>query len=386
MSDDDRHIDQERDMQRDGSNGRGRRPQWGQQNQPVPPDLEALIKRLQSGFGVLGGGKGSKPHKPKAVGFWIVLIAAIWAASGFYRVDEGQQGIELRLGKHVQTTGAGLHWHWPFPIAHAEFVSIDQIVNVPLQSRMLTADENIVIVDLVVQYRRNNAEKYLFSVVDPDRVVKEITESAIREVVGKNKLDYVLTGGLSEIGMQTRDLLQLTLDEYDTGIDVQSVNMQQAEFPAQVQAAVKDAIKAREDKEAAIFTAQAFTNDIVPRARGVAKREVELAKAYQERVIAQAEGEAKRFELLLVEYNRAPRVTRDRLYYETLESVYGNSKKVLVDGDDSGNLLYLPLDKLASATQSAPSGETTAAKTQNKEPTRSQRPQPANQPRTRSRR
>ncbi|NND65678.1 MAG: FtsH protease activity modulator HflK [Gammaproteobacteria bacterium] len=334
------------------SDDRGRRPpSWGNKNQPAPPDLEELMKRLQSRFGgVFGGhGKPNKPsHGPKALGVWIIFAVVIWAVTGFYRVDEGQRGLELRFGKYTDTTGPGLHYRWPPPIGRVEYVGVDKIEQLRLKSQMLTSDENIVVVDLVVQYRRQEPEAYLFNVTNPDEALAEITESAIREEVGKNTLDFVLTEGLAQIGQETKTLLQTTLEDYGTGIIVETVNMERADFPDLVQASVRNAIKAREDKEATILEAQGYKNDILPKARGQAQQEIERAEAYRERVIAQAEGEAKRFELLLTEYLRAPRVTRDRIYYETIETVMAGARKVLVDGADSGNLLYLPLDKLVA--------------------------------------
>jgi len=211
---------------------------------------------------------------------------------------------------------------------------------------MLTSDENIVVVDLVVQYRKTNPVDYLFNVRDADETLSEVSESAIREVAGKSDLDYLLTEGRTETAIQTQDLIQQTLDDYGTGIVVTKVNLQDANFPLQVEDAVQDAIKAREDKERLAFEAEAYANDVVPRARGDAARMIQEAEAYKQRVIADSEGEAARFEKLLVEYQKAPQVTRERLYIEAIETVYGNSNKVLLDSEASGNLMYLPIDKL----------------------------------------
>ena len=211
---------------------------------------------------------------------------------------------------------------------------------------MLTSDENIIVVDLVVQYRKTNPVSYLFNVRDPEETLSEVSESAIREVAGKTDLDFILTEGRSSIAIQTQEVIQNTLDEYGTGITVTQVALQDANFPVQVENAVQDAIKAREDKERYAFEAEAYANDIVPKARGDAAKMIQEAEAYKAKVIADSEGEAERFSKLLVEYQKAPEVTRERLYIEAIENVYGNSNKVLMDSDGSGNLMYLPIDKL----------------------------------------
>ena len=211
---------------------------------------------------------------------------------------------------------------------------------------MLTSDENIIVVDLVVQYRKTNPVDYLFNVRDPEETLSEVSESAIREVAGKTNLDFILTEGRSQIAIQTQEVIQNTLDEYGTGITVTQVALQDANFPVQVESAVQDAIKAREDKERYAFEAEAYANDIVPKARGDAAKMIQEAEAYKAKVVADSEGEAERFTKLLVEYQRAPEVTRERLYIDAIESVYGNSNKVLMDSEGSGNLMYLPIDKL----------------------------------------
>jgi membrane protease subunit HflK len=234
----------------------------------------------------------------------------------------------------------------PWPIETAEIVGVTRINTIRQQTRMLTSDENIVVVDLVVQYQNADPVKYLFEVQDPDATLSDISESVIREVIGKNNADYVLLEGRAEIAVETQALIQETLDEYEVGIVVSKVNLQDTNFPSQVEAAVQDAIKAREDKERLAFEAQSYSNDILPRARGEAVRRNQDSEAYKARVIADAEGEASRFIQLLAEYEKAPGVTRDRLYIETIESVYGNSSIVLLDAAGSGNLVYLPIDKL----------------------------------------
>jgi membrane protease subunit HflK len=212
---------------------------------------------------------------------------------------------------------------------------------------MLTRDENIVLVDLVVQYRATDPQAYLFNVRTPVETLEDVTASAIREVIGKNELDYILTQGRADVSAQAQELIQSTLDTYGTGFTVFEVNLQEANFPRDVEASVQDAIKAREDKERASLEAQAYSNDVLPNARGAAARQLEDAEGYRARVIADAEGETDRFLQILREYERAPEVTRQRIYLETVEEILANSTKVLLDTDSGGNnLIYLPLDRL----------------------------------------
>lgn len=257
-----------------------------------------------------------------------------------------------RFGKYSETTLPGLRWHMPWPVERVERVNTNEIVPFKQQTRMLTADENIVVVDLVVQYRKADPVKYLFNVRDPEATLQDISESAIREVIGKNKMDFVLLEGRTEIAVLTEKLVQQTLDEYQTGMLVTKVNLQDANFPSQVEAAVQDAIKAREDRERLSFEAQAYANDVIPRARGEAVRRQQDAEGYRARVVADAQGEAARFELLLTEYKKAPEVTRRRLYLEAMEEIYGASNKILVDSDSGNNLLYLPVDKILEQRRS----------------------------------
>jgi len=247
-----------------------------------------------------------------------------------------------------------VQWHLPWPIERVEKVNINEVVPFKQQTRMLTADENIIVVDLVVQYRRADPVKYLFNVRDPESTLQDVTESAIREVVGKNKLDFVLLEGRTEIAAVTEKLIQQTLDEYQAGMLVTKVNLQDANFPSQVQAAVQDAIKAREDRERLSFEAQAYANDVLPRARGEAVRRQQDSEGYRARVVADAQGEASRFTQLLTEYKQAPEVTRRRLYLDAMEDVYANSNKVLMDGGQGNNLIYLPIDKILEQRNSSP--------------------------------
>jgi membrane protease subunit HflK len=252
----------------------------------------------------------------------------------------------MRFGNHISTQLPGLRWHWPWPIEEVVRINVSENVSYRYSGSMLTRDENIVNVDLIVQYRRTDPEAYLFGLEAPEDTLEFVTASAIREVVGKNLLDFIITDGRAEVAAQTQDLLQGTLDDYGTGIAIFEVNLQNANFPQDVESAVQDAIQAREDRERYILEAETYSNDLLPRARGQAARQVQDAEAYRARAVANAEGEANRFVNLLREYRRAPEVTRERLYLETLEEILANSNKVLVDTEGGNNLLYLPLDQL----------------------------------------
>ncbi len=310
-----------------------------------PPDLEDLVRdTLQKLFGAFGG--GGKQTARRGLIWLLGIVVGIWALTGLYRVDEAEQAVVLRFGEYASTRGAGLRWRLPWPIESVEKVNVAEINKFSQQTRMLTADENIVAVDLVVQYQRSDPVDFLFQVRRAEETLGDVSESAIREIIGKNDMDYILGEGRSDIAQRTEDLIQQTLDDYRTGLGVTQVNLRDANYPEQVEAAVQDAIKAREDKERLAFEAQAYANDVVPRARGEAAKRLQDAEGYRSRVIADAEGEAQRFEKLLVEYQKAPEVTRERLYIEALEEFYGNANKVLLEAEGSGNLLYLPVDQL----------------------------------------
>ena len=326
--------------------GNGKSPWDPNRNQP--PDLDQIVNEWQKRFNQLFGGKsGGSTSRKGPPSYLLVLMALfLWILTGLYQVDDSERGVVLRFGEYSQTTTPGLKWHIPWPIESVEIVNVNVVNRFKQQTTMLTSDENIIVVDLVVQYRKTNPTDYLVNVRDAEETLSEVSEGAIREVAGKTVLDFILTEGRSEISIQTQDLIQRTLDEYGTGISITKVNLQDANFPLQVEDAVQDAIKAREDKERFAFEAEAYANDIVPKARGEAARMVQEAEAYKSKVIADSEGDADRFNKLLVEYQLAPKVTRDRLYIEAIESVYSNSNKVLMDSDGSGNLIYLPIDKL----------------------------------------
>lgn len=334
--------------------GGGKNP-WDRGRNDGPPDLDKIVREWQQRLGaLLRGGKpprgvesrGGDSPGPVVLGLAAALALVVWLATGLYRVDAAQRGVVTRFGSYEETTQPGLRWHLPWPIEKVERVNISEIIPFKQRTRMLTADENIVDVDLVVQFRRADPVKFLFNVRDPEGTLQDVSESAIREVVGKNNLDFVLLGGREEIAQRTEKLIQQTLDEYQTGMQVTKVNLQDANFPSQVEAAVQDAIKAREDRERLSFEAQAYANDVLPRARGEAVRRQQDAEAYKARVVANAQGEAARFELLLAQYQNAPELTRKRLYLEAVEEIYAGSAKVLTDSGDGNKVIYLPVDKL----------------------------------------
>jgi membrane protease subunit HflK len=340
-----------------GNSGGKRNNPWGGGNKPEqgPPDLDEVVRNLQRRLSALFGGSsggGSRTSGSSGagrgfgIGTIVLVLIAIWAFTGLYQVDAAERGIVLRFGRHVATTMPGLRWHMPWPIETRQLVNIQTIDSFSETTRMLTADENLVDINLEVQYRRAVPLDYAFNVEAPDATLREVSESAIREVIGRSKLDYVLESGRLDIVVRTKELVQRTIDAYKTGIEVTSVNLQDVKVPNEVASAQADAIRAREDRDRFSLEAQAYANDIIPRARGAAVRQVQEAQAYRSRKIAEAEGEAQRFTKLLAEYERAPAITRERLYIETLEAVLASSKKVVLDTRGSGNLVYLPIDKL----------------------------------------
>jgi membrane protease subunit HflK len=297
----------------------------------------------------------------------------LWAASGFYIVDEGNHGVETRFGKYIATTQAGLNWHFPAPIEQVDIVNVkkQQFIEIgyrsagdrqsadggiPKEALMLTQDENIIDVRLAVQYQVKDAKQFLFNLVDPAGTLIQVTESAERGVIGSNKMDFVLTEGRSEIVSQIKQEIQTVMDSYQSGIQITSVNLQDAQPPEQVQSAFEDAIKAREDKQRLINEAEAYANDVVPKARGAAARKIQEAEGYKEQVIAQATGEVSRFSQLLSEYKKAPDVTRQRMYVESMESILSKSNTVMVDV--KSNNLFLPLDKMIQKAATTPENET----------------------------
>ncbi len=339
--------------------GNGKDP-WSRGDKE-PNDLDQIVqnwqRRLSSLLGGAGGGSGGSRAPGGAGGYILVVLLLIaWAATGVYRVDEAERGVVQRFGAYTETTMPGLHWHLPLPIESVDIVNTNAVQNFPFRTEILTADEQYVFIQMVVQYRRTDPVKYSFEVVDPEATVQDVTESALREVIGTSELETLVTGERDQIAQRTLDTLQVTLDQYESGITVTSVSIINLDYPQDVQAAVNDTQKATNDSARFQLEAEKYAKDIIPRARGDAQRITLDAKAYKDRVTRDAMGEASRFEALLAEYQKAPRVTRDRLYIEAVEQVYGSTNKVLLDSKGSGNLLYLPIDKLiegASRQQSA---------------------------------
>lgn len=351
--------------------GNNRDPWGGGGRDQGPPDLDELIRKLSGKFGGLfggqgggGGGGGGGARRPGSAGVGVIIgiVVVIWLLTGIYIVDEGKRGVELRFGKYSDTVLPGLSYHWPFPIEEKRIVDVERrrfeeigyrtggrqaaIRSVPREALMLTQDENIVDVRMAVQYQVSDPRAYLFNVLDPDLTLRQAVESAAREVIGRSTMDFVLTEGRSEIVAQIMQISQSILDSYGVGLQLSNVNLQDAQPPEEVQAAFADAIKAREDEQRLINEAEAYRNEVLPRARGQAARRLEEADAYKAQVIAQAEGEASRFEQLLSEYAKAPEVTRERLYLETLQQVLSNTSKVMMDVQGGNSLFYLPLDKI----------------------------------------
>jgi len=364
-------------------------PQWGRRpggSNQGPPDLDEIWRNLNRRLNRLLGGKGGAGDggnsggggpTPAAVGGGAGLLAGlvvvVWIASGFYIVNEGQEGVVLRFGKFVETTQPGPRWHMPYPIESAEVVNVKQVRTIEVGYRnnvkskvlkealMLTDDENIVDVQFAVQYVLKSPNDYLFNNRGPDDSVLQAAETAIREIVGRNSMDFVIFEGRAEVAARAQKLMQEILDRYGTGISISKVTMQNAQPPEQVQAAFDDAVKAGQDRERQKNEGEAYANDVIPRARGMAARLIQEAEGYRSRVIEQSQGDASRFRQIVVEYNKAPQVTRDRLYIEAMQQIMSNTSKVLVDQRSGSNLLYLPLDKLMQS-QSGAAGEPAAVK------------------------
>ena len=353
-----------------------------------PPDLDELWRDFNRKLGKLFGGRGGGSGQggagggmppfnpsPKSTGIGAGLIAGVvalvWLGSGFFIVQEGQQSVITQFGKYNTTVGAGFNWRLPFPIQRHETVAVTQIRSVDVgrdaivpatglrESAMLTVDENIVEIKFAVQYRLSNARDFLFESRDPEAAVVKAAETAVREVVGKMRMDAALAEERDQIGPRVRELMQTILDRYKVGVEVVGINLQQGGVrpPEQVQASFDDVLKAAQERERAKNEAEAYANDVVPRARGAADRLNEEAEGYRARIVAQAEGDSQRFRSILTEYQKAPQVTRERLYVDAMQEVYSNVTKVLVDSKSGNNLLYLPLDKIMQMT--GPTGATT---------------------------
>jgi modulator of FtsH protease HflK len=358
-------------------------PQWGKKNNEGPPDLEEIARKLQQKIAALLGFRGRPPGTPPSSGggggsgmsatvgsgvaFAALVVVAIWLFSGFYIVDEGRRGVVLRLGKYQETSMPGPRWHVPYPFEAVDVVDIARVRTVevgyrgnpknkqPQEALMLTDDENIVDVQFAVQYTLKSPEDYLFKNKAPDDNVLQAAETAIREVVGKSKMDFVIQQGRSEIAARVKVLMQQILDRYTSGINITTVNLLAAAAPEQVQPAFEDVVRAQQDRERFKNEGQAYANDVVPKARGIAARLIEEASGYRASVINTAQGDTARFRQILTEYEKAPAVTRERIYLDTMQQVLSATSKVIVDQKGGQNLLYLPLDRIMQmAAQNPP--------------------------------
>ncbi len=339
-----------------------------------PPDLDQLWRdfnqRLNRLFGGQGGGRdggeggGSSDGHGAGIsaGVVAVVIGFLWLVSGFFIVQEGQTGVVMTFGKFSHSTQPGFNWRWPYPIQAHEVVNLSQVRTVEIgyrsnvrnklarESLMLTDDENIIDIQFAVQYRLKDASEWVFNNRDQEETVKEVAETAIREIVGKSKMDFVLYEGREKVAFDTSTLMQHILDRYKIGVLVTNVTMQAVQPPEQVQAAFDDAVKAGQDRERQKNEGQAYANDVVPKARGAASRLLQESEGYRSRVIANAEGEAARFSKILTEYQKAPGITRDRMYIEAMQQIFSSTTKVMVDTKSSNSMIYLPLDKLIAQT------------------------------------
>lgn len=315
-------------------------------------DLDRIVQNWQRKLSALFGGSSRSSGGGSASGAYVLigLLVVAWLLTGLYRVDEAGRGIVQRFGAYTVTAMPGLHWHLPYPIETVDIVNSAAVSNYSFRTEILTADEAYVFIQMVVQYRRTDPVKYSFEVVEPDITLQDVTESALREVVGTSSLEALVTERRDEIAPRTQEILQTTLDTYGAGITVTSISLETLDYPQAVQAAVDDTQKSRNDRDRYILESDTYAQDLIPRARGQAQRIIQDAEAYRDRVIAMAEGDAARFESILAEYQQAPRVTRERMYIEAIQDVYGKSNKVFIDADGSGNLLYLPIDKLVGGS------------------------------------
>ena len=348
-----------------GNNGGG-----GNNNQQ-PPDLDEILRKLKAKFsgsgGGSGGGFGDKLPTPggigpKGIGIGAGVVVAIWLASGFYVIQPDEQGAVKRFGAHVRTTAPGLHYHMPYPIETVQAPKVTQVkrmevgfrsregtqesMHIPKEALMLTGDENIVDLQFAVQYRIKDAGNYLYNVKGPNETMREVAETSIRQVVGKRPLDDVLTRARAEVAQETKKLMQSLVDDYKAGLRVTDIALQSAQAPEPVRPAFRDVISAREDRARAQNEAQAYRNDILPRARGRAERILQEAQGYAAQTVNAAQGDAARFTDVLAEYEKAPQITRRRLHLETMGRILQRSEKVMLDTKNTGNIMYLPLQKM----------------------------------------
>jgi len=372
---------QDDNNRQNSNNGNGnKKPENG------PPDLDQLWRdfnqRVSRLFGKRGNGGGDNNDnfnrgdmKGAGIGVGIIAVIAffLWLASGFFIVQEGQTAVVMTFGKYSHTTLPGFNWRWPYPIQNHEIVNVSQVRTAEIgyrgnpknkqlkESLMLTDDENIIDIQFAVQYTLKDAAQWLFNNRDQDETVRQVAETAIREIVGRSKMDFVLYEGREKVALDVGQLMQQILDRYKSGVQVTNVTMQGVQPPEQVQAAFDDAVKAGQDRERQKNEGQAYANDVIPKASGAASRLLEEADAYRSRVVANAEGDAARFKQVLEQYQKAPAVTRDRMYLETMQQIFTNTTKVMVDAKSGNNLLYLPLDKLIQQVDAAAPAKPAAA-------------------------
>ncbi len=342
------------------SGNKGKDP-WGKRgNGEGPPDLDEIVRKMQRGIGGLFGNRPAGVGGNQSPLNWIIviLLLIVWLAYDmFHAIDQQERGVVLRFGEYVTTLQPGPNFRFPRPIEKVIRINVGQVRTLTHKASMLTRDENIVDVEVAVQWQIADPAAYIFNVNAPAATLRQVTESAVRRVIGKNVLDFVLTEGRGQIANDQQIVMQDILDGYESGILVVTVEMQPAKPPEQVKAAFDDAIKAREDEQRRVNEAEAYSNEIIPRARGAAARLREESSAYKTKVIARAEGEASRFTQLLTEYERAPAITRERLYLDSLEAVLSGTTKIMIDADGSNSLMYLPIDQLLKNRRSSGLGD-----------------------------
>ena len=333
-------------------NNNGPRDPWGNKNDA--PDIDEAIKRFKAIFGPIfgggtGGGGGKKMSSSKYISYFFIALIVLYGAAGIYTVDAQEEAVILRFGEYTTTKGPGIHWNPPL-IDIRSIVNTEKLFTHTTNSSILTKDENIVNVETAVQYKRSNPVFYLLEAASPEDSIAQASESALRHVVGSNSMDSVLTTGREQIAIDVRKRLQERLNAYFTGIEVVTVSIRESRPPEAVREAFDDVVKAREDEVTLRNEAETYANEVVPIARGAAKRAIQDAEGYKAKVIAEAEGEATRFDQLLKEYSKAPDVTRKRLYIDAVQSVMSNSTKVMIDVKDGNNIMMLPLDQVAAAS------------------------------------
>ena len=344
--------------------GKDKDPWGGRGKNDGPPELDEAFKKLQEKLnGIFGGGGSGRSGSGGSSGlgvFWViglVVIAVLYVGSGFYQVDTKERAVVLRFGAFHDITREGLNWRWPL-IDQVTVVNTTSTRQYPSKGLMLTKDESIVELPLTVQYNVSSVKDFVLNVKDPNMSLQQATDSAVRHVVGSTELNQVLSDGREAIGIEVKQRLQSYLDSYAAGVNVISVNIQEARPPEEVRSAFDDVVKAKEDEAKLVNQAQAYANGVINEAKGRAQRMISEAEGYKAEVVSKAEGESKRFEALYAQYKLAPEVTRERLYLDAVEQVMESSSKVMVDVKGGNNMLYLPLDRL-TGTQSAEPARTT---------------------------